>query len=118
LLDPQTNVLDPNIRNPYTELWSFGFQRKLPQGFILDLSYVESAVHKLFTRVDANPRQLNGIREHPDFGQRQILSSIGNSNYHSMQLRVERRFSKEFYFTGSYTWSRSIDSTSEVSFKR
>jgi hypothetical protein len=114
LLDPQTNILDPNIRNPYTELWSFGFQRKLPQGFILDLSYVGSAAHKLFTRVDANPRQLNGIREHPDFGSRQIISSIGNSNYHSMQLRVERRFAGALYFTGSYTWSRSIDSTSEV----
>jgi hypothetical protein len=114
LLDPQSNVLDPNIRNPYTELWSFGFQRELPQKLILDLSYVGSAAHKLFTRVDANPRQPNGTRVYPDFGSRQIISSIGNSNYHSMQLRVERRFAGRFYITGSYTWSKSIDSTSEV----
>ena len=58
--------------------------------------------------------QLNGVREHPDFGIRQIRGNSGNSNYHAMQLRVERRFAKTLSFTGSYTWSRMIDSTSEI----
>ena len=31
-----------------------------------------------------------------------------------MQLRIERRFAKTLLFTGSYTWSRMIDSTSEI----
>jgi hypothetical protein len=114
LYDQQTSVLDPNIRNPYTERWSFGFQRQLPQRMILDLSYVGSASHKLFTNEDLNVRQLNEVRLYPDFGIRQIHGNSGNSNYHAMQLRVERRFAKTFVFTGSYTWSRMIDSTSEI----
>jgi len=31
-----------------------------------------------------------------------------------MQLHVERRFAKTLFLTGSYTWSRMIDSTSEI----
>jgi len=81
---------------------------------ILDISYVGTTGHKLFTNEDVNVQLLNGVREHPDFGIRQIRANSGNSNYHSMQLRIERRFAKALTFTGSYTWSRMIDSTSEI----
>jgi hypothetical protein len=114
LLDQQTSVLDPNLRSPYTERWSLGFQRDLPLKLLLDLSYVGSVGHKLFTNADVNPRQLDGARPHPDFGIRQIRTNGGNSNYHSMQLRVERRYAKAMWFSASYTWSRMIDSTSEI----
>ncbi len=114
LSDAQTFVFDRDIRNPYTERWSLGFQRELPKKILLDLSYVGSASHKLFTREDINPRQLNGLRIHPDFGPRIIIASEGNSAYHSMQLRVERRLGKSFQVAGSYTWSRNLDSTGEV----
>ncbi len=114
LSDAQTFVFDKNVRNPYTERWSLGFQRELPDKILLDLSYVGSASHKLFTREDINPRQLNGLRLHPDFGPRIIIASEGNSAYHSLQWRVERRLAKSFQVTGSYTWSRNLDSTGEV----
>jgi hypothetical protein len=114
LQDQQTSVFDPDIRNPYTERWSFGLQRQLPLDLIWDLSYIGSVSHKLFTSEDMNPRQLNGVRLHPEFGIRQIRTNSGNSNYHAMQLRVERRFTPSLNFAGSYTWSRMIDSTSEI----
>jgi hypothetical protein len=114
LLDQQTSVMNPDIRSPYTERWSFGFQRKLPKSLTLDLAYVGSASHKLFTNEDINVKQLNGARLYPDFGIRQIRSNSGNSNYHSMQLRIERRFARTLSLTASYTWSRMIDSTSEI----
>jgi hypothetical protein len=37
----------------------------------------------------------------------------GNSAYHALQSRVERRFSRGLQLTASYTWSRFLDSTSE-----
>ena len=54
------------------------------------------------------------MRLHPDFGPRIIIASEGNSAYHSLQLRVERRLAKSFQITGSYTWSRNLDSTGEA----
>ncbi len=112
-LENQTSSNDSNLRSPYTERWSFGFQRQLPGKTLLDTSYVGTVGHKLTTRTDFNPQQLNGLRLYPGLGQRWLRTSQGNSAYHALQSRVERRFSRSFQVTGSYTWSRFLDSTSE-----
>ena len=112
LLDNQI-AIDKDLRNPYTERWSFGFQRQLPQKVLLDVSYVGSESHKLTTKADFNPRLLNGLRLYPDFGTRDIRTSQGNSAYHSMQGRLDRRFASGFQLAASFTWSKYLDSTSE-----
>src|SRR5207253_4202960 len=78
LLDTQYGTLEKNFRNPYTERWSFGFQRQLRGQALLDISYVGSESHKLTTRADLNPLQLDGSALHPDFGPRTIRTSEGN----------------------------------------
>jgi len=114
ILDQQTSVFDKDIRNPYTERWSLGFQRELPSKLLLDVSYIGTGSHKLFTSSDLNVRQLNGQRLFPNFGIRRIRASEGNSIYHALQMLLDRRFSHGVQITGAYTWSRNIDSTSEV----
>jgi outer membrane receptor protein involved in Fe transport len=113
LLDTQYGTLEKNFRNPYTERWSFGFQRQLRGQALLDVSYIGAESHKLTTRADLNPLQPSGLRLHPDFGGRTVRTSEGNSAYHSLQARLDRRFSHGFQFATSYTWSKSLDSTSE-----
>jgi len=113
LLDSQRGALQKDFRNAYTERWSFGFQRQLSSNLVLDGSYVGSESHKLVTWKQANPTRGDGSRPHPDFGLRQIRTSDGNSAYHAIQWRVDRRFARGFQLTGAYTWSRNIDSTSE-----
>ena len=39
-------------------------------------------------------------------------AGVGNSNYHSLALRLQRRFAQGFSLMGSYTWSKSVDLTS------
>ena len=113
LLDGQLGAIEKDFRNPYTERWSFGFQRQLSSKIVLDGSYVGSESHKLTTWEDVNPQQPNGQLLHPDFGARQIRTSQGNSSYDAMQWRLDRRFAHRFQVTTSYTWSRNTDSTSE-----
>jgi hypothetical protein len=113
LLDAAQGAIEKDLRSPYTERWSFGFQRQLSNKLVVDGSYVGSESHKLTTWDDVNPRHLNGQRLHPDFGVRTIRTSQGNSSYHAMQWRVDRRFARGFQATASYTWSRNMDSTSE-----
>jgi hypothetical protein len=115
--DAQSGVLEKDFRSPYTERWSFGFQRQLSNRIVIDGSYVGSQSHKLTTVDEANPlvNPLNqhGPRLHPEIGRRTIRTSQGNSSYHAMQWRLDRRFARGFQVTGSYRWSRNIDSTSE-----
>jgi len=113
LLDTQYGTLEKNFHNPYTERWSFGFQRQLPGQSLLDVSYVGAESHKLTTRADLNPLLPSGLRLHPDFGLRTVRASEGNSAYHSLQARLDRRFAHGFQLAASYTWSKSLDSTSE-----
>ncbi|HEY1239924.1 MAG TPA: carboxypeptidase regulatory-like domain-containing protein, partial [Bryobacteraceae bacterium] len=86
LLTDTQNALDPNLRSPYTERWSFGFQRQLPQSMLLDVSYVGSESHKLYTPADWNPRMLSGVRLYPNYGQVLVVDNEGNSSYHALQI--------------------------------
>ena len=113
LLDPQDGPFEKDLRSPYTERWSLGFERQLPDKILLDISYVGSESHKLTTHTDVNPRLLDGHFLHPDFGKRWIRTGQGNSAYHSLQGRLDRRSARGFELAASYTWSRNIDSTSD-----
>ena len=39
-----------------------------------------------------------------------VTKSIGNSIYHALQLKVERRVGRGLSFLGAYTWSKSLSS--------
>jgi hypothetical protein len=117
-LDVQGNLFNPNIRNPYTQRWSFGLQRELPGSAMLDLSYVGSAGRKLFQSLDMNPFVSPGVRFVNTVGARTMRASSANSTYHSLQLNVRRRYASTPFglllLEGSYTYSHLIDNISEV----
>jgi outer membrane receptor protein involved in Fe transport len=112
-LNSQTSVFDPNIRNPYLQRFSLGIQRELPGGFFLDTSYVGSVGRKLFVTETINANAA-AARRYPQLGLRRIRTSGANSEYHSGQLRVDKRLAKGFTMTASYTWSKLMDQVSEI----
>jgi Carboxypeptidase regulatory-like domain len=48
------------------------------------------------------------------FGSINAQSSDGNSNYHALNIDVKKRFSHNYQFLASYTWSHSIDDSSDL----
>ncbi|MDQ6651533.1 MAG: TonB-dependent receptor [Acidobacteriota bacterium] len=48
------------------------------------------------------------------FGDVNAQSSIGNSLYHALNVDLKRRFSNNIQFLASYTWSHSIDDSSDL----
>ena len=114
--DTQTSVFNVDIRNPYTQRWSFGIQRELPYGLIMEASYVGTVGRKLFVTEDLNPivNPSTGARRFSGLGIRRYRTSGSNSDYHSGQLRVDKRLSRGLQFGASYTWSKNIDQISEV----
>lgn len=48
------------------------------------------------------------------FGDVNAQSSIGNSLYNALNVDLKRRFSNNFQFLASYTWSHSIDDSSDL----
>jgi carboxypeptidase family protein/TonB-dependent receptor-like protein len=48
------------------------------------------------------------------FGDVSAQLSDGNSSYNAMNLELKRRFSDNFQFLASYTWSHSLDDSSDL----
>jgi hypothetical protein len=113
----QSTVL-PNLHNPKTYVWNFGIQRQLPWKMVADVAYVGSRGIHLFINEELNPRNIlaaGSPRVHPGFGPVQPRTNGGDSNYHSLQTRLERGFANRLLFRFAYTFSKAIDNTnSEV----
>ncbi|HEV7860435.1 MAG TPA: carboxypeptidase regulatory-like domain-containing protein [Pyrinomonadaceae bacterium] len=115
--DPQggINSIVPNLRNPESYVWNLGIQRELPWHLISDIAYVGSRGLHQFLNVDFNPRigELTGRngapRVRPDFGSVILRTNSGDSNYHSLQARLERGFNNGLFFRTAYTFSKTID---------
>lgn len=119
---------DPNYRDAYIQQWNFTVQQKIPAGFVLDAGYVGSkstrlsvtlpAMNRPFETVD--PRtpglpSINARRPNQNFARSiQGDKSIGNSNYHSLQLRATRRLSSGLNAMTAYTWSKCISGPSDI----
>ncbi|MSV28912.1 MAG: hypothetical protein EXQ52_09235 [Bryobacterales bacterium] len=52
------------------------------------------------------------LTPYPHFGNVTFSDPVGYSWYHSLQSRMERRFSKGFTLQMSHTWSKAMDATS------
>jgi hypothetical protein len=48
------------------------------------------------------------------FGSINAQSSDGNSVYHALNVDLKKRFSNNFQFLASYTWSHSVDDSSDL----
>ena len=110
-LATQSTVLQ-NLHNPKTYVWNFGIQRQLPWGMIADVAYVGSRGIHLFINEELNPRNIlvaGRPRVHPTFGPVQPRTNGGDSNYHSLQTRLERGFRRGLLFRFAYTFSKAID---------
>ncbi len=49
------------------------------------------------------------VKANPNIANTWTWFSQGNSNYHALQVDVNRRFSRGFSVRGVYTWSRALD---------
>jgi hypothetical protein len=59
----------------------------------------------------SNTSRQSLLLPYPQFGNITYLDSAGYSWYHSLQTRVERRFSRGFTLQWAWTWSKAMDAT-------
>jgi len=77
------------------------------------INYLAAAFPNPFQGTDpiygANTSRSQILRPYPQFGNINGNDPNGYSWYHSMQVRVERRFNRGFTYQLSYTWSKSME---------
>jgi hypothetical protein len=112
----------PSVMN-----FSFGVQREVGFGTVVDASYVGSLGRSLLYQRDINaipmyarfdpknvdattgsPMPDNFLRPYRGLGSINVRGFGATSNYHSFQLAVNRRLSKGIQYGISYTFSKSL----------
>jgi len=114
----------PDQRNPYAHHANFNIQRQLPQGFMVELGYLTNLGHKVAGRnvsINEIRPELRGnvadqrLRPFPQYGNVTMRSpNWGNSSYHALSTKAQKRFSRGMNLLATYTWSKFIDDVEAV----
>ncbi len=119
------------MSTPYAQNWSLDVQRELPGNWMVDVGYYGNKGTHLLGIVDlneippglayssgliapgtpitsANSARLNAIRPYQGFVAVNSLETWFNSNYNSLQISAEKRFSEGSFINFAYTWSKNL----------
>jgi len=112
-----TSAIPTDFRHGYMQNWSLSIQRPLGTDTVLDVGYVGSKGTKMLTSRDINqpflgPGSIDSRRPIPGWSGITMRERTSNSNYHSMQTKIERRFAGGLTFVSAYTLAHSIDDDS------
>jgi hypothetical protein len=93
--------------------WSLGFQRQLPARMILGVDYVGTEGLNLPGTLNINdppagPGSVQARRPYPNFGTIAYNNQSTLSTYNSLQAKLEKHVSNDFWYMLSYTFSKSI----------
>ena len=114
------NGIRPDFRPAITLKANFGIQARIPSGAILDVNYVTSQTRHNVRRVDinqvspatqvANPGiNINALRPYQGYTNILLYETSASSNYHGLQIGLNRRYKKGFTFGVAYTFSKALD---------
>ena len=120
-LTARVNFTPKDTRTGYVTSWHLSVQRELPSKWLVDLAYVGNRSNKLIMLADYNQARPNNAtdpaagtplqsrRPFANYSFVQISFNGGWTNYHGLQLKLERRFSEGLYFLNSFTYSKATD---------
>jgi hypothetical protein len=97
----------------YSQQWNFTLDRQFGP-IHLETAYVGNKANKLMANRNINqplpgPGSVNARRLYPGWGSITFQETRGNSIYHSLQVKGEKRFSAGNIFLVSYTFAKAID---------
>jgi hypothetical protein len=112
--------IDTNQLTPYTQQWNLNIQHGLSGNMVLEIGYSGSrAIHMMRTqdlnqplpdeRIARGQLNANQVRPYAGWGIINHREQSYNSNYHGLQIGLNRHFSKGLMMQLAYTWSKAID---------
>ncbi len=99
--------------------WSFGVERQLPAGMVVDANYVGTSGRHLPGTLNVNDPTpgagaIQGRRPYTNFGTINYNNQDASSIYHSFQASLHKRTSAGLWYTVSYTFEKNIDKGQQV----
>lgn len=110
-----STAYDRHIRDTYAQRWNLGVQAELPGRMMFDLEYQGTLTVKAKRTRQINqplspgPGNPNLRRPYLPFASISYNETSGLANFHSLQGKVEKRFSRGLSFISSVLWGKAID---------
>jgi hypothetical protein len=112
----QTSLAVEGNEIPYSDQASFGMQRLLTDSMSLDVDYVYNANRAMLVTMNANlaynpdtgytyPYSDLTLRPYPAWGDVNVRRTIGESNYHALQVGFTRRMKDHWQASATYLLS-------------
>jgi len=108
-----------NVPYPYLQQWNYSLQYELARAWLLEASYAGAKGTKLGARDNIghvpfefalDGRNVQANRGMPKInGVQGVSAGDANSKYHSVNLRVEKRFSQGFNFLLNYSIQKNLE---------
>jgi hypothetical protein len=124
-----TMVLDKKFITPYTQNWSLTLEREILPNSLLRIGYVGTKGTHLTALYDQNASiyntNLSLTQNRATINERRPINNFQalmrwmhglNSIYHAFQVSFDKRYSRGFTVSTSYTWSRNLDYVSRAGF--
>jgi len=112
--------VDQNLKTAHSEQWFFGIQHRLSGMYSFTADYVGTRGRDLYIRNDINrftgdrsSLAVGAARFNPNFGGTTFVQNGPGSNYHGLNLQLQRQMKNNYGFTINYTWSKALDSVSD-----
>jgi hypothetical protein len=113
-------AMSPRQKVPYAIEYNFGVQQQITPSLSAEVNYVGSVARHLELAISWNTAlypAAGAIGPRTPFPQYPVamglVSNNGNSSYNGLLAKVEKRMSHGLSFLTSYTWSKSLDISSE-----
>ncbi|MCC7343137.1 MAG: TonB-dependent receptor [Bryobacterales bacterium] len=104
------------IHRGYIQSWNLTVERKLPANFLVSAGYVGNQTVRQFLDRDINAAPVgSGPLGRPLVAtQNRRIETLmwdgwASSNYHSLQVAINKEFSKGLFMKGAYTYSKAIN---------
>jgi hypothetical protein len=119
------SLFDIHAADGYAQQWNVNIQRQLGRDFMVEAAYVGSHGTHLMMKQDINQAPATVGVTNTDINRPYIaispllrgLSTVearGWSIYHSAQLKVTKRFARDFMMLSAYTFGKVIDVASDA----
>lgn len=127
LTDPNNPLLysiNPKLKTPMMQQWHLGVQYQLPAQTVLEIAYAGSHGQRLYGFYNGNQATPSADPNAPLAPRRPFPAVDGTistfrsntiSNYHALQVHLEKRVSRGLQFQASYTYSHALDEASSAS---
>jgi TonB dependent receptor len=103
-------AVDEHRVDQYAQHYSLSMQQALPWRFVGQIGYLGNQGHHMLDRSFVNLIDPStGRRPLPEFGRVDIKSSGSSTNFHGLQLSLQRPFSSGFLMGAQYMWSHAFD---------